>query len=404
MKYIRCILVLCLALCLMTGCVAETAALKINKDGSGTITVQIGYTEEFIKQLNSIASQSSGESTIDVDQLEKITVDGSTYYGATLTDSFANAAELNLKFKRNLENGAATSEISAALSLGDFTLTPKGEGFILTLITPERPSDDSLEEMPTEEELKQYGLPPISFDDVIWRMTIDFPYPVIQTRGSAEGITISGGRVLLNFVTISKHSAQYLQFESIKDATSSVSDITFPDVKKGAWYYESVQLLAAGGLINGFENGTFRPYDTITVAQFCNILCKATGLQTGSDINGYWAGVAIMNCRTYEYIPSYGDITSANYDKPISRQVAISALQKATNAAKKGDKIWTAKDIPDYSSIDDPYKESILSAYNSGITTGSDEKHTFYPNRTLTRAEVCQMFSNAGATAVKVIK
>lgn len=54
----------------------------------------------------------------------------------------------------------------------------------------------------------------------------------------------------------------------------------FKDVKKGAWYYDSVATLADYGIINGFEDGTFRPQDKLTRSQMAMILTEAYSLYT----------------------------------------------------------------------------------------------------------------------------
>lgn len=49
----------------------------------------------------------------------------------------------------------------------------------------------------------------------------------------------------------------------------------FTDVSIGAWYTEYVEAAARAGLIRGFENGTFRPNSNITRAQACVIVNRA---------------------------------------------------------------------------------------------------------------------------------
>ncbi|MGO4531801.1 S-layer homology domain-containing protein [Paenibacillus sp. 2TAF8] len=60
-------------------------------------------------------------------------------------------------------------------------------------------------------------------------------------------------------------------------------DTAFSDVKSGQWYSGTIHTAYAYGLINGFDDGTFRPDDTITREQAMVILEKAmqiTRLQT----------------------------------------------------------------------------------------------------------------------------
>ena len=49
----------------------------------------------------------------------------------------------------------------------------------------------------------------------------------------------------------------------------------FSDVKPGDWYYQDVMYLAEKGAISGFVDGTFRPDNTITRAEFVKIAVAA---------------------------------------------------------------------------------------------------------------------------------
>jgi hypothetical protein len=65
---------------------------------------------------------------------------------------------------------------------------------------------------------------------------------------------------------------------------------------------------------------------------------------------------------------------------------------------KDKDTSITELNIPDYYSIDEAYRNDILFAYQAGLSHGSDDKGTFNPKSTLTRAELCQLLYNAGFT------
>ena len=53
--------------------------------------------------------------------------------------------------------------------------------------------------------------------------------------------------------------------------------ITFSDVPSTHTYYEAITNLAAEGILNGFEDGSFKPEDPVTRAQFTKIICYALG-------------------------------------------------------------------------------------------------------------------------------
>jgi hypothetical protein len=47
---------------------------------------------------------------------------------------------------------------------------------------------------------------------------------------------------------------------------------TFTDVKKGYWAYNSIQMILANGITSGYTDGTFRPENPITRAEFSSML------------------------------------------------------------------------------------------------------------------------------------
>ena len=58
-----------------------------------------------------------------------------------------------------------------------------------------------------------------------------------------------------------------------------VSAFAFSDVEKGSTIETAVNKLSDLGIITGFEDGTFRPEDTITRAQMAAIICRTFGLE-----------------------------------------------------------------------------------------------------------------------------
>ncbi len=47
---------------------------------------------------------------------------------------------------------------------------------------------------------------------------------------------------------------------------------TFPDVPENKWYAAAVGWAQSKGLVNGFEDGTFRPEESVTVEQLATLL------------------------------------------------------------------------------------------------------------------------------------
>ena len=56
--------------------------------------------------------------------------------------------------------------------------------------------------------------------------------------------------------------------------TKSGESISFSDIKESAWYYESVTAMSKAGIINGYTDGTFRPDNPITRAEFVTMIMQ----------------------------------------------------------------------------------------------------------------------------------
>lgn len=57
--------------------------------------------------------------------------------------------------------------------------------------------------------------------------------------------------------------------------TQEPSGVFFPDVPAGSPFYKSIVQAADQGIINGYENGNFGPYDSLTRGQIAKILVRA---------------------------------------------------------------------------------------------------------------------------------
>jgi len=172
----------------------------------------------------------------------------------------------------------------------------------------------------------------------------------------------------------------------------------FTDVPTTHWAYADIMALAKGGLVNGMGDGTFAPNSTLTIAQMAKIICAAKGL--GDNASGYWATEYIRICQEdVKNLPNFGPINKANYDVPCTRELAVYMVVEGLGihaGAKNNGK--TSDDIPDWQQIDTRYDEAVVKAVQYGIITGMDDKGTFAPKQSLTRAQVCAILNRAGYT------
>ena len=179
------------------------------------------------------------------------------------------------------------------------------------------------------------------------------------------------------------------------------SGLRFPDVPDTYWCAGSVNTMAAGGLIGGYEDGTFRPTDSMSVGAFLTIAARCAGTDYGADSTGYWCGGTVRAALGADWLPeNYRTqaVTSAVYSRPITRETAIYILMKGLRPADKA-LGYTAADIPDFTSISADARDTILAAYNAGVTKGSGSDGSFAPQALLNRGQAAEILFRAGYTA-----
>ena len=89
---------------------------------------------------------------------------------------------------------------------------------------------------------------------------------------------------------------------------------TFTDVKNGAWYTTAIATLAKAGIINGYEDGTFRPDANISRAEFAAIAARFDHSNPSvsasfTDISGHWAKALIERASALGWVNGYKDGT-----------------------------------------------------------------------------------------------
>jgi uncharacterized repeat protein (TIGR02543 family) len=101
--------------------------------------------------------------------------------------------------------------------------------------------------------------------------------------------------------------------DSRNQLLSDVNPFTDMD-QHHAWSNRAVSTLYNAGIIAGYPDGTFRPSDPITRAEFATIAAKFDKLELGStskftDIFGHWAEKYITSSEVKGWIKGYPDMT-----------------------------------------------------------------------------------------------
>ncbi len=159
--------------------------------------------------------------------------------------------------------------------------------------------------------------------------------------------------------------------------------LSFIDINSNDWFYDDVMDLTKWGVINGFEDGTFRPDDSVNVDQFIKLIVTSLGydLENGEV---YWARPFIV--KAYEIglieINSFNDFT-----RPITRGEMAKIIVNALDENYTNEIFEYSFYMKDYFLYED---EDVLKAYYLGIITGYPDG-SFYPDKNATRAEASTM-------------
>ena len=181
--------------------------------------------------------------------------------------------------------------------------------------------------------------------------------------------------------------------------TSQVS----PDTR-GHWAEKYIAILQQRGTIGGFPDGSFKPNNGITRAQFAAIAMKALGLpeagrpaKFGDLSSKHWAYKAVSAVSEAGLVGGYPDGSFRPEDK-ITRAQAFVILSKALN--KTNDDVKVLDRYKDGNKVAAWAIPSVAKAANAGILVNYPDAYQIRPGDEATRAEVAaltyQTMSNLG--------
>lgn len=168
----------------------------------------------------------------------------------------------------------------------------------------------------------------------------------------------------------------------------------FKDVKATSWYYSYVAKLADLKITGGYTDGTYKPNNSVTRAEFVTFLCNVKGYKQMQgnpfiDSQKSWASGYITAALANGIIDLPSD-QKFNPNFAITRQEVAEMMCRALNVAPD-EKIKTP-----YSDVttDSGYSTAAFSNY---LMRGSTEnnKLLFKPKDKLTRAEAATILVNA---------
>lgn len=119
----------------------------------------------------------------------------------------------------------------------------------------------------------------------------------------------------------------------------------FSDVAAGSWYYNYIGYVYEKGIVTGYQDGTFAPDSKITRAEFATIMQRYLGLAGNentvfNDVAGHWAVAAIGACKDAGLINGYEN-GEFRPDRQITRAEAVTILNRAAGRAPSATAIDT---------------------------------------------------------------
>ena len=218
-----------------------------------------------------------------------------------------------------------------------------------------------------------------------------------DTLSEIDGVFLSLANGLANPAD-GKPSSDGGSSNRVSSGVSANVQPILPDIAKNDfsdisphWAKDYIKTLADDGIINGFSDNTFKPDNSITRAEFTKIVCKAFGINSGTDCGfsdvsvSDWFYESVCSAKSAGIITGYDVIFNPNGF--ITREDASVMINRILNlSADKNALFSDADEISDYAvqAVNALYENKILSGYSDS---------TFKPKGNITRAEAAAVIA-----------
>ncbi len=175
-----------------------------------------------------------------------------------------------------------------------------------------------------------------------------------------------------------------LMFSMIGSALAQIVDI------EDHWAQEQINSWTAKGLIQGYPDGTFKPDQGINRAEFFTLVNRSLGLQkraslTFTDVIGNeWFVEQIEKAVVEGYVEGYPDGTIKPYQSITRQEVAV--IMSRLFSLESPEQVPAAERFTDYGQIPEWSKNAVKAVVGKGYVLGYPDG-SFKPERPITRAE-----------------
>ena len=181
-----------------------------------------------------------------------------------------------------------------------------------------------------------------------------------------------------------------------ENTTPPQDEKKFTDVKDSHWAYEAVKYLANNFVISGYLDGTFKPENNITRAEFAKIIISATNKFDSEATSSFkdvdsenWHYAYVSTAYSLGYITGYPD-GSFRPDANITRADICTIVNRVLKStpSENTEKFKDDDSIPSYA------KDAVYALSSMGIINGYSDK-TFAPKTYATRAQTAKIIYTA---------
>ncbi|MFC5529117.1 S-layer homology domain-containing protein [Cohnella yongneupensis] len=187
------------------------------------------------------------------------------------------------------------------------------------------------------------------------------------------------------------HASMYRKGNSIYAIVRNT--MTFKDMPSDKVYADSIQALANRTVLNGFPDGTFKPEAKVTRAEFAAMLIRALGITTSGSASGKvfkdtpsngWFTPSVEAAVKAGLITGYDDGTFRP-NQTITHQEMVTMVVRAMHYA--GYRVDTSSSANGFADVPDWAKPHVYEAVQSGLIARSNDPFAFTVNEETTREQ-----------------
>ena len=180
-----------------------------------------------------------------------------------------------------------------------------------------------------------------------------------------------------------------------EEITPSQPKPRFTDISQSHWAYTAISYLSDNFILNGYLDGTFKPENNITRAEFAKIIVSATDSFDDSQVSEFndvsdsdWYYSYVSTAYKLGYITGYPDGSFRPNDN-ITRADICTIVNRVLKATPSNSTVFTDDQlIPEYA------KDAVYALSAKGIINGYSDG-TFAPTTYATRAQTAKIIYSA---------